>query len=99
MAQVSDVEVCCWAYEGQTHRLRTALADDVKLLQKRDSHHRTALHWACASGKTEIVRMLLKLGSEVMCIQCIIMSFYMWMCVRVYTCILELYALDSVWFR
>ena len=64
-AQVSDVESCCWAYEGQTGRLRAALTENVQLLQKRDSHHRTALHWACTSGKTDIVRMLLTLGAEV----------------------------------
>ena len=63
--QVSDVEVCCWAYEGHAGRLRTALAEDAKLLQRTDCHHRTALHWACASGRTEIVRMLITLGAEV----------------------------------
>lgn len=64
-AQVSDVEVCCWAYEGETGRLRSALEDNAKLLTKKDSHERTALHWACASGQTEIVKILLRLGAEV----------------------------------
>ena len=64
-AQVSDVGICCWAYEGQTGRLRSALEDNAQLLAKKDSHERTALHWACASGQTEIVKILLKLGAEV----------------------------------
>ena len=66
-ARASDLEVCCWAYEGQTGRLRAALEEEEKLLRRRDSHGRTALHWACSSGQTEIVRLLLALGAEVAC--------------------------------
>ena len=65
MAVVLDIEVCCWAYEGQTGRVRAAVSEDTRLLQKRDSHQRTALHWACVSGQTEIIRMLLTLEAEV----------------------------------
>ena len=67
-AQVSEVQVCCWAYEGHAGLLRSALEENAKLLQRRDSHQRTALHWACASGQTEIVQMLLSLGAQVIII-------------------------------
>ena len=63
--QVSDLEVCCWAYEAQTGRLRSALAENTRLLNKKDSHERTALHWACVSGQIDIVKLLISLGAEV----------------------------------
>ena len=63
--QVSDVDVCCWAYEAQTRRLRSALAENAGLIHRKDSHQRTALHWACVSGQTDIVKILISLGAEV----------------------------------
>ena len=63
---MSDLEVCCWAYEGETASLRTALADDAALIHKKDSHERTPLHWACASGQTVIVKLLISLGAQVL---------------------------------
>ena len=62
---MSDLDVCCWAYEAQTGSLRSALADNESLVHKKDSHERTALHWACVSGQTEIVQLLISLGAEV----------------------------------
>ena len=63
---VSDVDVCCWAYEAQTRQLRSALAGNPGLVNKKDSHERTALHWACVSGQTDIVKLLISLGVEVL---------------------------------
>ena len=64
-AQVSDADVCCWAYEAQAAQLRAALSDNAELIHTKDSHQRTALHWACVSGRTEIVKLLIYLGADV----------------------------------
>ena len=63
--QVSDRELCCWAYEGQVARVRAALHGSPQLAQDRDSHQRTPLHWACSSGQLEIAQILLDVGAEV----------------------------------
>ena len=62
---VSDVDICNWAYEGLAERVATALSVSPNLLHKTDANQRTALHWACSSGQTEVVKLLLSEGAKV----------------------------------
>ena len=63
---VSNVDVCVWAYEGKLQLLKAAVEENInKVVEKRDSSERTALHWACSSGKADIVSFLLTNGAEV----------------------------------
>ncbi len=64
-AQISQVNVCNYAYEGRLKLLIVALDKDSTLIRKRDSNQRTALHWACSSGQSEIASYLLDKGAEV----------------------------------
>ncbi len=62
---VSEVAICNYAYEGKLQLLIVALDKDSTLIGKRDSNKRTALHWACSSGQSEIAAYLLDKGAEV----------------------------------
>ncbi len=63
---VSNVDVCVWAYEGRLQLLKSALEENLdKVIMKRDNSERTALHWACSSGKTDVVGFLITNGAEV----------------------------------
>lgn len=65
MASCSDVEFCNWAYEGRLDLVKTALEQNEGLLAKVDSSGRTGLHWACSSGKANIVGVLITKGAKV----------------------------------
>uniref|UniRef100_H2LVI7 Proteasome 26S subunit, non-ATPase 10 n=1 Tax=Oryzias latipes TaxID=8090 RepID=H2LVI7_ORYLA len=62
---VSNVEVCNYAYTGQFDKLKQCILSDKTLACKTDQDRRTALHWACSAGHTNIVEFLLDLGVEV----------------------------------
>ena len=62
---VSDLDHCNWAYEGNLVQLKRAVREEKKLLFAFDKNHRTALHWACSSGKTDVVDFLLAQDSQV----------------------------------
>ncbi|MBN3318556.1 PSD10 ATPase, partial [Atractosteus spatula] len=62
---VSNVEVCNLAYTGKFDQLKQCILSEKSLASKTDQDHRTALHWACSAGHTDIVEFLLDLGVEV----------------------------------
>ncbi|XP_005755580.1 26S proteasome non-ATPase regulatory subunit 10-like [Pundamilia nyererei] len=62
---VSNVEVCNFAYTGQFEKLKQCILSDKTLACKTDQDRRTALHWACSAGHTDIVEFLLDMGVEV----------------------------------
>ncbi|TWW55201.1 26S proteasome non-ATPase regulatory subunit 10 26S proteasome regulatory subunit p28 [Takifugu flavidus] len=62
---VSNVEICNFAYTGQFDKLKQSILSDKSLACKTDQDRRTALHWACSAGHTNIVEFLLDLGVEV----------------------------------
>lgn len=64
-AAVSDLELCCLAYEAKIDKVKSVLVESPELINKRDSHQRTALHWACVSGHIDIVKLLISHGAEV----------------------------------
>jgi len=63
---VSNVDECVWAYEGRIQLLRAIEEGKInRAVRKRDSSERTPLHWACVSGKADVVNFLLGNGAEV----------------------------------
>ena len=62
---MSDVEFCNLAYDGRVAMLKASLEKDNGLVRRRDANKRTALHWACSSGRNEVVGVLLSKGAEV----------------------------------
>uniref|UniRef100_A0A3B5LV18 Uncharacterized protein n=1 Tax=Xiphophorus couchianus TaxID=32473 RepID=A0A3B5LV18_9TELE len=64
-SSVSNVEVCNLAFSGQFDKLKQSMLSDKTLVRKTDQDGRTALHWACSAGHTNIVEFLLSLGVEV----------------------------------
>ena len=64
-SSISNVDFCNWAYEGKLNFVKTAVEADQTILSKRDSSRRTGLHWACSSGKTDVVNFLIAKGAEV----------------------------------
>lgn len=62
---MSDVEFCNLAYDGRVAMLKASLEKDGGLVRRRDANKRTALHWACSSGRNEVVGVLLSKGTEV----------------------------------
>ncbi|CAG08390.1 unnamed protein product, partial [Tetraodon nigroviridis] len=62
---VSNVEICNFAYTGQFDKLKQSILSDKSLASKTDQDRRTALHWACSAGHTDIVEFLLDVGAEV----------------------------------
>ncbi|XP_038272964.2 26S proteasome non-ATPase regulatory subunit 10 isoform X2 [Dermochelys coriacea] len=62
---VSSVEVCNLAYTGQLELLQDRLREDRGLATRSDQDRRTALHWACSAGQTDVVHFLLGLGVPV----------------------------------
>ncbi len=63
---LSDVEICNWAYEGSLNFIKTAIESNHSLLLKTDSSLRTGLHWACSSGKLDVVNFFIAEGSKVL---------------------------------
>ena len=62
---MSDMEFCNLAYDGRVAMLKASLEKDGGLVRRRDANKRTALHWACSSGRNEVVGVLLSKGAEV----------------------------------
>ena len=62
---ISNVDICDWAYEGKLQFLKTAVEGNPRKLTETDSSKRTALHWACSSGKADVVSFLIAKGAEV----------------------------------
>ncbi|XP_049683262.1 26S proteasome non-ATPase regulatory subunit 10 isoform X1 [Accipiter gentilis] len=62
---VSDVGICNLAYAGRLEELRAQLLRDRALATKADQDNRTALHWACSAGHTDVADLLLGLGVPV----------------------------------
>lgn len=65
-AAVSNVDICNWAYEGSLDAIRPAISDNPDLVNASDSNKRTPLHWACSSGKTDVVEFLVSRKAQVM---------------------------------
>ncbi|KAG9329486.1 hypothetical protein JZ751_004495 [Albula glossodonta] len=62
MEGVSNLEVCNLAYTGNFEELKKCILSNKSLASKTDQDHRTALHWACSAGHSDIVYFLLDLG-------------------------------------
>uniref|UniRef100_A0A3Q2KR07 Proteasome 26S subunit, non-ATPase 10 n=1 Tax=Equus caballus TaxID=9796 RepID=A0A3Q2KR07_HORSE len=62
---VSNLMVCNLAYSGKLEELKECILADKSLATRTDQDSRTALHWACSAGHTEIVEFLLQLGVPV----------------------------------
>lgn len=62
---VSDLEICNWSYEGDVKTIQAAVESDGTLVSKTDSSLRTGLHWACSSGKMEVVNLFMAKGAKV----------------------------------
>ena len=62
---VSEVDICNFAYEGRLELVRASLERSPDAIKARDSSRRSALHWACSSGKDDVVGLLLSKGVEV----------------------------------
>uniref|UniRef100_A0A2K5IW38 Uncharacterized protein n=1 Tax=Colobus angolensis palliatus TaxID=336983 RepID=A0A2K5IW38_COLAP len=62
---VSNLMVCNLAYSGKLEELKESILADKSLATRTDQDRRTALHWACSAGHTEIVEFLLQLGVPV----------------------------------
>uniref|UniRef100_A0A3B3QIJ7 Proteasome 26S subunit, non-ATPase 10 n=1 Tax=Paramormyrops kingsleyae TaxID=1676925 RepID=A0A3B3QIJ7_9TELE len=62
---VSNLEVCNFAYAGKFDQLKQSILSDKSLATKTDQDHRTALHWACSAGHTDIVQFLLNFAVDV----------------------------------
>ncbi|XP_041252389.1 26S proteasome non-ATPase regulatory subunit 10 isoform X1 [Onychostruthus taczanowskii] len=62
---VSDVAVCNLAFAGRLEELRALLLRDRAQATRADQDHRTALHWACSAGHTDVADLLLGLGVPV----------------------------------
>uniref|UniRef100_A0A0G2JZI5 Proteasome 26S subunit, non-ATPase 10 n=1 Tax=Rattus norvegicus TaxID=10116 RepID=A0A0G2JZI5_RAT len=62
---VSNVMICNLAYNGKLDELKESILADKSLATRTDQDSRTALHWACSAGHTEIVEFLLQLGVPV----------------------------------
>ena len=62
---VSEVDICNYAYEGRLELVRASLEKNPEDVRVQDSSKRSPLHWACSSGKTEVVDLILSKGAEV----------------------------------
>ena len=62
---VSNVDFCNCAYEGKLQDVKTAVELDEAILSKTDSNKRTGMHWACSSGRTDVVNFLISKGAQV----------------------------------
>ena len=63
--EVSEVDVCNWAYEGKLRTIQEAVESGQNLLTKTDTSKRCGLHWACSSGKRDVVDYFLAKGVNV----------------------------------
>ncbi|UJR27290.1 hypothetical protein I4U23_008585 [Adineta vaga] len=59
--KISNLEVCCLAYDKQFDQLKAKIEADPECLKKKDRDGRTILHWACSSGAKDIVQYLLEI--------------------------------------
>lgn len=62
---VSEVDICNFAYDGRLELVRASLERSPDTIKVRDSSRRSALHWACSSGKDDVVGLLISKGAEV----------------------------------
>uniref|UniRef100_A0A286XCD4 Uncharacterized protein n=1 Tax=Cavia porcellus TaxID=10141 RepID=A0A286XCD4_CAVPO len=63
---VSNLMVCNLAYSGKLEELKESIQANKSLATRTDQDSRTALHWACSAGHTEIiVKALLGKGAQV----------------------------------
>ena len=62
---VSEVDICNLAYEGRLELVRASLEKNPEAIKTQDSSKRSALHWACSSGKDDVVNLLVSKGAEV----------------------------------
>ena len=62
---VSEVDICNFAFEGRLELVRASLERSPEAINKTDSSKRSALHWACSSGRDDVVRLLLSKGAQV----------------------------------
>ncbi|KAL7979974.1 hypothetical protein Chor_004443 [Crotalus horridus] len=62
---VSNVELCNLAYAGLLEEVKERLAANRSLATRADQDNRTALHWACSAGHSDVVDFLLSLGVPV----------------------------------
>lgn len=62
---MSNIMICNLAYSGKLDELKERILADKSLATRTDQDSRTALHWACSAGHTEIVEFLLQLGVPV----------------------------------
>lgn len=63
--RVSSLDVCNYAYTGRIENVKAILDRDSAALHAKDSNKRTALHWACSAGQTEITSLLIESGANV----------------------------------
>lgn len=59
---VSNKMVCNLACSRKLQELKETILVNESLVASTDQDSRTALHWACSAGHTEIVQFLLLLG-------------------------------------
>lgn len=62
---VSRVDICNFAYEGRLELVRASIEKNPEVVKTQDSSKRSALHWACSSGKDDVVSLLLSKGAVV----------------------------------
>lgn len=62
---VSEIDICNWSYEGRFGVIQAAVEADQSLVSKTDSSKRSGLHWACSSGKTDVVNYFIAKGAQV----------------------------------
>ena len=62
---ISEVSVCEWAYEGKLREIQAAVDADSTQVAKTDSSQRSGLHWACSSGKNDVVKFFISKGAKV----------------------------------
>src|SRR3954466_7113684 len=52
------------ARDGDLTRVERLVGEDPKLVQARDDHHLTPLHWAAANGHRDVMRSLIDHGAD-----------------------------------
>ena len=60
----SDLDTCNFAYEGKLEQLINSIDKKPEFLNKRDSNERSPIHWACSSGRRDVVEYLVEKQAE-----------------------------------